>query len=75
MTGIPERELTILLLSSRYDLSSFDSGDAKLNDFLKNDALREQKEFHSLKPPGFNHKAKKSYKAISIYYDDERHNS
>jgi GNAT superfamily N-acetyltransferase len=47
MTGIPERELSILLLSSRYDLSPFDSGDAELNDFLKNDALREQKEFLS----------------------------
>ncbi|MFA6372288.1 MAG: GNAT family N-acetyltransferase [Methanothrix sp.] len=47
MTGIAERELSILLLSSRYDLSPFDSGDAELNDFLKNDALREQKEFLS----------------------------
>ena len=47
MTGIPERELSILLLSSRYDLSSFDSGDAELNDFLRDDALREQKEFLS----------------------------
>jgi len=47
MTGIPERELSILLLSSRYDLSPFDSGDAELNDFLKNDALREQTEFLS----------------------------
>jgi hypothetical protein len=43
MTGIPERELSILLHSSRYDLSPFDSGDAELYDFLKNDALREQK--------------------------------
>lgn len=47
MTGIKERELSILLLSSRYDLSPFDSGDAELNDFLKNDALREQEEFLS----------------------------
>lgn len=47
MTGIQERELSILLLSSRYDLSLFDSGDAELNDFLKNDALREQEEFLS----------------------------
>lgn len=47
MTGIQERELSILLLSSRYDLSLFDYGDAELNDFLKNDALREQEEFPS----------------------------
>ncbi len=47
MTGIPERELSILLLSPRYDLSPFDSGDAELNDFLKNDALQEQNEFLS----------------------------
>ncbi len=47
MIGIPERELSVLLHSSRYDLSPFDSGDADLNDFLKNDALREQKEFLS----------------------------
>lgn len=47
MTGIPERELSILLLSSRYNLAPFDSGDAELNDFLKNDALEEQNEFLS----------------------------
>jgi len=47
MTGIPERELGIVLLSPRYDLSPFDSGDAELNDFLKHDALREQNEFLS----------------------------
>lgn len=47
MTGIPERELSILLLSSRYDLALFDSGDAELNDFLKHDALQEQNEFLS----------------------------
>lgn len=47
MTGIPERELSILLLSSRYNLAPFDSGDSELNDFLKNDALEEQNEFLS----------------------------
>ena len=47
MTGIPERELSILLHSSSYNLAPFDSGDVELNDFLKNDALREQKEFLS----------------------------
>jgi hypothetical protein len=47
MTGIPERELSIVLLSSRYDLSPFDSGDAELNDSLMHDALREQIEFLS----------------------------
>lgn len=39
MTGIPERELSIVLLSPRYNLSTFDSGDAELNDFLQHDAL------------------------------------
>jgi hypothetical protein len=33
MTGIPERELSILLLSPRYDLALFDSDDAELNGF------------------------------------------
>ena len=33
MIGIPERELSIVLLSSRYNLALFDSGDADLNDF------------------------------------------
>ncbi len=47
MTGIPERELGIVLLSPRYNLSPFDSGDAELNDFLQHDALREQIEFLS----------------------------
>ncbi len=47
MTGILERELSILLLSSRYDLSPFDSGNVELNAFLKNDALHEQEEFLS----------------------------
>jgi hypothetical protein len=40
MIGIQERELSILLLSSRYDLSPFNSGEAELNDFLKSDATR-----------------------------------
>ncbi len=47
MTGIPERELGIVLLSPRYNLFTFDSGDAELNDFLQHDALREQIEFLS----------------------------
>ncbi|MHC1688178.1 MAG: GNAT family N-acetyltransferase [Methanothrix sp.] len=47
MTGILERELSILLLSSRYNLAPFDSGDAELNEFLSNDALEEQNEFLS----------------------------
>jgi GNAT superfamily N-acetyltransferase len=47
MTGIPERELGIVLLSPKYNLSPFDSGDAELNDFLQHDALREQIEFLS----------------------------
>jgi GNAT superfamily N-acetyltransferase len=47
MKGIAERELSILLLSYRYNLDPFDSCDDELNDFLKNDALQEQNEFLS----------------------------
>jgi GNAT superfamily N-acetyltransferase len=46
MEPIPERALSIELLNARnakYTLDPFDSGDEELNDFLKNDALKEQK--------------------------------
>ena len=46
MEPIPERALSIELLNARnakYTLTSFDSGDEELDDFLKNDALKEQK--------------------------------
>jgi GNAT superfamily N-acetyltransferase len=46
MERIPERALSIELLNARnakYTLAPFDSGDEDLNDFLKNDALKEQK--------------------------------
>ena len=45
MERIPERALSIELLNNRnakYTLAPFDSGDEELNDFLKNDALKEQ---------------------------------
>jgi len=42
MEHIPEKELSIELLNARYNLAPFDSDDKELNDFLKNDALREQ---------------------------------
>jgi len=46
MGPIPERALSIELLNARnakYTLALFDSGDEELDDFLKNDALKEQK--------------------------------
>ena len=43
MERIPHKELSIELLNARYDLAPFDSGDDELNDFLKNDALNEQR--------------------------------
>jgi len=46
MGSIPEKALSIELLNARnakYALYSFDSGDEELDDFLKNDALIEQK--------------------------------
>ena len=46
MGPIPEKALSIELLNARnakYTLTSFDSGDEELDDFLKNDALKEQK--------------------------------
>jgi GNAT superfamily N-acetyltransferase len=45
MERIPERALSIELLNVRnakYTLAPFDSGDEELDDFLKNDALKEQ---------------------------------
>ncbi len=50
MTGILERELSIVLLSFWYDILPFDSGDPELNDFLKHDALCEQIELLSVMP-------------------------
>lgn len=46
MDPIPERALSIELLNARnakYTLTPFDSGNEELNDFLKNDALKEQR--------------------------------
>jgi len=42
MEQLPERAFGIELLNARYNLTNFDSGDEELNDFLKNDALKEQ---------------------------------
>lgn len=47
MEPIGEDELSIELLSARYFLSLFDSGNPELDDFLKNDALKEQRELLS----------------------------
>ncbi|AET63592.1 GNAT family N-acetyltransferase [Methanothrix harundinacea] len=47
MDPISEDELGIELLNARYNLSLFNSGDAELDDFLKNDALKEQQELLS----------------------------
>ncbi len=47
MDPISEDELNIELLSAKYSLSRFDSGNSELNDFLKNDALKEQQELLS----------------------------
>lgn len=47
MDQISEDELGIELLSARYNLSLFNSGNAELDDFLKNDALKEQQELLS----------------------------
>jgi hypothetical protein len=46
MEHIPEKALSIELLNTRnakYALDSFDSDDEELNDFLKTDALNEQR--------------------------------
>jgi hypothetical protein len=42
MEQLPERAFGIELLNARYNLSNFDSGDEELNDFLRNDAQKEQ---------------------------------
>jgi len=47
MDPIGEDELSIELLSARYNLSLFDSGNPELDDFLKNGALKEQQELLS----------------------------
>lgn len=47
MEKIPEKELSIEILNARYNIAPFDSGSAELNDFLKNDALKEQHELLS----------------------------
>jgi GNAT superfamily N-acetyltransferase len=47
MNPISEDELGIERLSAKYNLSLFDSGSAELDDFLKNDALKEQQELLS----------------------------
>lgn len=40
-------KLSVELLNAKYNLDPFDSGDEELNDFLKQNALREQQEFLS----------------------------
>ena len=47
MEKIPEKELSIEILNARYNLAPFDSGSTELNNFLKNDALKEQHELLS----------------------------
>ncbi|MGD0951677.1 MAG: hypothetical protein ABR985_04670 [Methanotrichaceae archaeon] len=47
MEKIPEKEFSIELLNAKYNLTPFDSGDSELNDFLKCDALKEQRELLS----------------------------
>jgi GNAT superfamily N-acetyltransferase len=42
MSPFPEKAFCIELLNARYNLATFDSGDGELNEFLKNDALKEQ---------------------------------
>jgi len=42
MEQLPEQAFSIELLNARYNLANFDSGNEELNDFLKNDALKEQ---------------------------------
>jgi len=39
---------TVEILNEKHNLSSFDCGNADLNDFLKNDALKNQKERFSV---------------------------
>jgi GNAT superfamily N-acetyltransferase len=40
---ISEKDLRVELLSPLHDLSDFDSGNEELNDFLKNDSIRDQR--------------------------------
>ncbi|NPV62823.1 MAG: GNAT family N-acetyltransferase [Methanotrichaceae archaeon] len=47
MVPLPEKALCTELLSARYDLARFDSGNEELNDYLKNDALKEQRQLLS----------------------------
>lgn len=47
MDPISEDELSIEPLNARYNLSLFDSGNSELDDFFKNDALKEQRELLS----------------------------
>jgi GNAT superfamily N-acetyltransferase len=42
MESFPEKAFCIELLNARYNLAIFDSGEEELNDYLKNDALKEQ---------------------------------
>lgn len=42
MTGIPHNELAVYHLTRRENLTSFDSGNKELNDFLKDDSLNSQ---------------------------------
>lgn len=47
MAKIPREELDVEILNARYNLAPFDSGSNELDDFLKNDALKEQQELLS----------------------------
>lgn len=47
MKQIPYEELQIIPLIKRYELASFNSTNAELNDFLKNDALKDQENMAS----------------------------
>jgi len=47
MEKIPEKELSVDILNTRFNLAPFDSGSTELNDFLKDDALKEQLELLS----------------------------
>lgn len=42
MEHILDKEFSVELLNVRFNIALFDSGDEDLNDYLKNDALREQ---------------------------------
>lgn len=61
MEQLPENAFSIELLTARYNLALFDSGEVELNNFLKGDALKEQEHllskthlcFHRDKIAGF----------------------